>query len=83
MLVSGLWHGAAFNFILWGAWHAGLLILHRVWTSTPFAQRTTTYPRVWSWFSWVTTYILVNLGWAFFVMDSSTALLFFKRLIAG
>ena len=83
MLVSGLWHGAAFNFILWGAWHAGLLILHRIWTSSPFAQRVTTYPRVWSWFSWVTTYTLVNLGWAFFVMDSSTALLFFKRLIAG
>lgn len=29
MLLSGLWHGAAWNFVLWGAWHAALLLLWR------------------------------------------------------
>ena len=29
MLLGGLWHGAAYNFILWGAYHGLLLILMR------------------------------------------------------
>jgi len=29
MLLGGLWHGAAWNFIAWGAYHGGLLAVHR------------------------------------------------------
>ena len=29
MLVSGLWHGAAWTFVLWGAWHGALLVGQR------------------------------------------------------
>ena len=29
MLLSGLWHGAAWNFVAWGAWHAALLLAWR------------------------------------------------------
>ncbi len=29
MLLGGLWHGAAWNFVLWGAFHAGWTSLHR------------------------------------------------------
>ncbi len=29
MLLAGLWHGAAWTFVLWGAWHASLLALYR------------------------------------------------------
>lgn len=31
MIIGGLWHGAAWNFILWGAYHGALLSAHRVW----------------------------------------------------
>ena len=31
MVIGGLWHGANWTFILWGAWHGGLLALHRLW----------------------------------------------------
>ena len=31
MLLGGLWHGAAWNFALWGAWHGAGLVLHRLW----------------------------------------------------
>ncbi|MEE2757921.1 MAG: MBOAT family O-acyltransferase [Myxococcota bacterium] len=31
MLLGGLWHGAAWNFILWGAWHGLLLALFRMY----------------------------------------------------
>ena len=32
MLVSGIWHGAAWNFVLWGVWHGILLVTHRIYT---------------------------------------------------
>lgn len=30
MVACGLWHGATLNFLLWGAYHGGLLSLHRL-----------------------------------------------------
>jgi alginate O-acetyltransferase complex protein AlgI len=30
-LLCGLWHGAAWNFIAWGAWHGLFLVLERAW----------------------------------------------------
>jgi len=32
MLLGGLWHGAAWNYVLWGFYHGSLLSVHRVWT---------------------------------------------------
>lgn len=31
MVLGGLWHGAAWNFVLWGIYQGGLLSLHRMW----------------------------------------------------
>jgi alginate O-acetyltransferase complex protein AlgI len=46
MLVSGLWHGAALNFVAWGAWHGALLVGHRLWRRwQPFAPRPTSRVR--------------------------------------
>ncbi len=33
MLLGGLWHGASWNFVLWGAMHGAALCLHRLWRS--------------------------------------------------
>jgi D-alanyl-lipoteichoic acid acyltransferase DltB (MBOAT superfamily) len=30
-LLSGLWHGASWNYVLWGGYHGLLLVLHRTW----------------------------------------------------
>lgn len=30
MLLGGLWHGASWTFVLWGAYHGALLVLHRL-----------------------------------------------------
>ena len=32
MLISGLWHGAAWHFVIWGGVHGLLLVLYRWWT---------------------------------------------------
>ena len=31
MILGGLWHGASWNFIVWGAYHGALLSLERMW----------------------------------------------------
>ena len=33
MVLGGLWHGASWNFVIWGAVHGLALVLHRWWTS--------------------------------------------------
>ncbi len=38
MLLGGLWHGASWAFVVWGALHGGALIFHREWTRL-FGQR--------------------------------------------
>jgi len=32
MLLCGLWHGAAWNFIIWGGLHGIALLIHKLWT---------------------------------------------------
>jgi alginate O-acetyltransferase complex protein AlgI len=82
MLVSGIWHGAGFNFVLWGLLHGIMLAIRRGWRQIrPMPAGT---PHVWSQMgSWLLTYVAVNLAWAFFCMDVHTALFFFRRLLIG
>lgn len=77
MLVSGIWHGAGSNFVVWGAWHGMLLVIYRLWTHVPWT------PRLGPFLGWLLTYLSVNVGWAFFAMDLDTALFFFRRLFIG
>ncbi len=35
MLLGGLWHGAAWNFVLWGAFHGAILIIYRAAGAIP------------------------------------------------
>ncbi len=63
--VSGLWHGAAYNFLLWGLWHGVCLVVHRLfrhWPGRPTG-------RAWGLFSIGLTFVAVTFGWALFCMD--------------
>jgi alginate O-acetyltransferase complex protein AlgI len=43
MLIGGLWHGASWNFLIWGAYHGAVLILYRInaarWDRLPSGVR--------------------------------------------
>jgi alginate O-acetyltransferase complex protein AlgI len=71
MLVSGIWHGAGVNFVLWGLWHGLALAIHRAWRRfRPLPAN----PPLWSQAaSWLLTFVVANLGWAFFCMDVRAA----------
>ncbi|MEM9593690.1 MAG: MBOAT family protein [Acidobacteriota bacterium] len=62
MLLGGLWHGAAWNFVVWGALHGGLLALerHRRDALKRPAGRWVDLRRT------VTTFFWVLLSWVFF-----------------
>jgi alginate O-acetyltransferase complex protein AlgI len=84
MLVSGIWHGAGVNFVVWGLWHGLLLCGHRMFGGILGSAGGSDVVAPWKTFaSWLLTYVSVNLGWAFFAMDMRTALFFFQRLILG
>jgi alginate O-acetyltransferase complex protein AlgI len=59
MLLGGLWHGASWNFILWGGLHGLYLIINHFWTTkSPFRL-----PAI---YSWLLTFFAVIFAWVFF-----------------
>ncbi len=63
MLLGGLWHGASFNFIIWGGYHGALLGLERIAGRRKFLA--TPGPLVYPLRALV-TFVLVCVGWVFF-----------------
>jgi alginate O-acetyltransferase complex protein AlgI len=68
MLLGGLWHGAAWNFVLWGAWHGGGLMLHRLCSGfrVPGSEFGVQSSRLKVVLSWIGTMLFVLYGWLLF-----------------
>lgn len=64
-LVSGLWHGAGWTFLVWGALHALAQIAERAWG--PGRDRLPKGLR------WALTFLFVNVAWVFFRAPSLSA----------
>lgn len=67
MLIGGLWHGAAWKFVFWGAMHGVGLAVHKA-----LAPTLRKIPDLWPVraVSWSATIIYVSLLWVFFRADS-------------
>ncbi len=75
-LVSGIWHGANWTFIVWGMLHGIFSIFTRM-----FKKAFDKIPRIINWF---VTFTFVNLTWVIFRAESLTqAKEFFSRLFCG
>lgn len=67
MVVGGLWHGAAWKFVFWGAMHGAGLAVHKA--SKPYLGRVAdTWPI--KAVSWLVTMMFVALLWVFFRADT-------------
>ncbi len=66
-LLTGLWHGASWNFVLWGGYYAALLILEKCWLLKA-GEKLPLVPRR------MLTMVLVMLGWALFYFENLGAL---------
>lgn len=67
MVVSGLWHGAAWTFIIWGGLHALYITAERITGWPEFLKKIPGGALV----SIVITNILVLVGWVFFRADTA------------
>jgi alginate O-acetyltransferase complex protein AlgI len=82
MILGGLWHGAAWTFVLWGAYHGALLAAHQRGVRRREKERGE---------RWIddlrqraATFALVCVGWVFFRADSmDTAFSLLRRLVSG
>jgi alginate O-acetyltransferase complex protein AlgI len=79
MLLGGLWHGAAWTFVIWGGYHGVLLSLYR-----RFGQAWDQFPEL---VQRAGMFVLVVIGWVFFraatVQDATTLLRAMFTLEAG
>jgi alginate O-acetyltransferase complex protein AlgI len=69
MLLGGLWHGAAWTFVVWGGLHGTYLVLHRLllnlYERLGVSAGSIT-DRTLSWLGWPTTLLAVWFTWVFF-----------------
>jgi len=61
-LVSGIWHGANWTFILWGLLHGVLSVLERIFEKT--------YNKLSETVRWIMTFLTVNVLWLLFACES-------------
>lgn len=74
-LLSGIWHGAGWTFILWGLMHGAASVVYRLWKRYGFRLHRS--------LAWCITFLFVNAAWVFFRADSiQDALWILKRMLS-
>lgn len=63
-LLTGIWHGANFTFILWGLMYAVLLVAERLFLGRLLQKNPLKI------FNWIYTMFFVMIGWVFFRSDN-------------
>ena len=75
MFLCGLWHGAAWTFVIWGLFHGIGIILFRAWSATKI-----TMPPI---AAWLITFLFVLSGWVLFrAEDFVVAQTFLSAMVA-
>jgi alginate O-acetyltransferase complex protein AlgI len=62
-IISGFWHGAAWNFIVWGAFHGFFLVADRLFL-LKFYNAIGKYPSI------IITFLITLIGWVYFRAES-------------
>jgi alginate O-acetyltransferase complex protein AlgI len=75
MLLGGLWHGAAWTFVVWGALHGAYLCVNHAWSNygPAVAPR---FARAANVAAFVLTFVSVVVAWVFFRADSISSATF-------
>ncbi len=70
MLLGGLWHGASWNFVLWGGYHGAALAIERVLWGREEKKGLVRIPLT------IFTFAIVTIGWVFFRAKTFAAAVF-------
>lgn len=80
MLLGGLWHGAAWTFVVWGALHGFYLTINHLWNQ--FVRKGKTPGRWTVPLRWALTFLCVMVAWVVFRADSmATAMHIYKGML--
>jgi len=87
-IISGLWHGASWTFVIWGALNGIYLIIEKLTKNLRdnMAERVglNRVPKLYALIEIAITFILINLGWIFFRSNSiSDAFYILKHLFSN
>lgn len=75
-LASGLWHGASWSFIFWGAFHGFFLVIERAFLGKVL-DKIGKIPSI------LITFFIVNIGWVFFRVEKiSDAFTYIKQMFS-
>ncbi|HEY2574582.1 MAG TPA: MBOAT family O-acyltransferase, partial [Verrucomicrobiaceae bacterium] len=77
MLIGGLWHGAQWTFVIWGAIHGGMLALERLMGKNSIYARAPHGLRV------ACTFFILLITWVFFRAENFGAALRYLNVMAG
>jgi alginate O-acetyltransferase complex protein AlgI len=71
---TGLWHGASWNFIIWGMLHGIFIVLERLFLEDALKK-------IWKPISHIYTLLVVMVGWVFFRSDTlNHSILYLKKM---
>ena len=62
-LLTGLWHGASWNFVLWGLYYFVFLMLEKLWIGERLAKAPAVLGHIYS-------IVVILIGWVFFYFES-------------
>ena len=57
-LLGGLWHGAGWTFVIWGALHGAALAIHKIWQIIGLTMN--------AFWGWLCTFLFINFAWVYF-----------------
>ena len=66
MVLSGLWHGASMNFVLWGAYWGVAVLIHKAWSDWRSGGKVLPGGRA---VAWAGTFAVVLYGWLLFRVE--------------
>lgn len=78
--VSGLWHGAAYTFLIWGAFHGACMVVERQIYGDKIKNISDNFS-IANVLRWIITFTIVNFAWIFFrVSDLGDVMTIFKKI---
>lgn len=82
-MVSGLWHGAAYTFVIWGAMHGACMVIERLVYGDKI-KTITNKLSVANALRWMVTFAIVNFAWIFFrVNNLSDVMTIFQKIFTN
>jgi alginate O-acetyltransferase complex protein AlgI len=83
MFLGGIWHGAALNFVIWGAYQGLVLIVHREVSAvlTRFSIKKSRYSNLWNFLKILLMFQVTCFGWLIFRAESYGQILNFTYAI--